>query len=151
MKKVILALCLLAINFAIAPKGMAQADRLASFVGGEEALKDYIAKNANFPQEAMGNKPINGRVYVLAEVQEDGSLDKIKVVRKLDPILDESAIRLAQNMPKWLPQMRGDKGVRSTVRMTIKFVLDPRLKEAIAKQKVQDIKRLVEELKYKKR
>ncbi len=255
MKKIILLLSILAMSFAIAPKGIAQTNRLASFVGGQEALEDYIAKNASFPREAMDNKPINGRVYLLAEVQEDGSLDKIKVVRKLDPILDEYAIRLAQNMPKWLPalkggkaskqivsfcipyqydvtpietegkasflggddarkkfidrnlrypeemlnkgvegrvlvqfivqsngdvkepkilyscnkgfnkeiirfinsmpkwipQMRGSKGVPSTVRMTINFVLDPRLKEAISEQRIQDIKRLVEELKYKKR
>ncbi len=123
MKKVFLTLCVLAMSLLITPKLIAQ-DRLASFNGGPKALKQYIAQNATFPKEAMDNKPIDGRIYLAAEVQEDGSLDKIKVVRKLHPVLDSAALSLAQNMPKWLPAMKDGKPSKQIVSFCIPYKYD---------------------------
>lgn len=117
MKKLIAALTLTAgIAFSAA------ADSAPSFPGGQEALNTYIENNLKYPQAAKDNG-IEGIVNVSFSVKADGSIGSIKIVRMIDPDLEQEAIRLVKNMPAWTPAEKGGAAVDELVTLPIKFNL----------------------------
>ena len=72
------------------------------FRGGDAAYKKYLAQNVKYPQEAM-KKKIQGSVRVGFTVNPDGSIVNAKVERKVNPLLDNEALRVVKSMPKWIP------------------------------------------------
>ncbi len=117
MKKLILILVLLVAGFAAA-----SADSAPSFPGGQNALDSYISKNMNYPQPAIDNG-IEGVVNVAFSVKSDGSIGSIKIVRMIDPDLEQEAIRLVKNMPKWTPAEKNGSAVDEVVTIPVKFTL----------------------------
>lgn len=93
------------------------------FPGGEEKLKEYIAKNLRYPVSARENK-IEGTVYISAIVEVDGTLSNIKIVQDLGHGCGEAAQNLVKDMPKWKPGKRDGKPARMGVNLPIKFVLE---------------------------
>lgn len=91
-----------------------------SFPGGQKALMDYISthlRNPN-PENCAG-----GRVIVQFVVGKDGTVKDAKVVRGIHPELDAEALRLVENMPKWIPgKLAGEPAeVRYTLPVTFYF------------------------------
>lgn len=74
-------------------------------------ITKYVARNFEFPEMArqMG---IQGRVYVDFVIEKDGSFSNITVIRGVDPMLDEEAIRVVKSMPKVKPAKQRGKPVR---------------------------------------
>lgn len=72
------------------------------FKGGDAAYKKYLAQNVKYPQEAM-KKRIQGSVRIGFTVNPDGSIVNAKVERKVNPLLDNEALRVVKAMPKWNP------------------------------------------------
>lgn len=72
------------------------------FRGGDAALKKYLAQNVKYPQEAL-KKRIQGSVRIGFTVNPDGSIVNAKVERKVNPLLDNEALRVVKAMPKWTP------------------------------------------------
>lgn len=107
---------------AIAGFLTAAADSGASFPGGDKALELYISSNLTYPQEAVDNG-IEGVVNVAFTVRPDGSIGSIKIVRMIDPDLEQEAIRLVKNMPAWTPAEKNGVPVEATVTIPIKFTL----------------------------
>jgi protein TonB len=93
-----------------------------SFPGGDEALMQYLADNVCYPENAaeMG---IEGVVTVEFIVKADGSIADAKIVRMVDPDLEEEALRLVNSMPRWTPA--SDNGTPTDARysLPIKFRL----------------------------
>ena len=56
-------------------------------------------------------------------VNEQGKVDKVKVVRGVDPALDKEAVRVVSSSPKWKPGMQRGKPVRVQFTIPIIFVL----------------------------
>lgn len=96
------------------------AEEMPQFKGGDTAMMDYIKKNVVYPTEAK-EKGIQGRVACTFTVERDGTVSDIKVVRSVDPLLDQEAIRLIQSMPKWKPGKQGGKPVRVKFTMPVTF------------------------------
>ena len=97
-------------------------EKMPEFPGGDDALRQYIATNVKYPQEAM-EKGIQGKVYVNFVVEKDGAVDRIKIVRGVDPLLDKEAVRVISQLPKWKPgEQRGEK-VAVTYTVPINFAL----------------------------
>lgn len=90
-------------------------DQLPEFPGGIQAMMKFLSTNIKYPVEAQ-KKGISGRVIVQFVIMEDGTLDQAKVVRGVDPLLDEEALRVVKLMPKWKPGM--DRGEAVKVRFT---------------------------------
>lgn len=118
MKRFILALALI---FGMAVSAAAAAT--ASYPGGEEAMKKYLADNTKYPEMAKQND-IEGIVNVSFTVKADGSIGSIKIVRMIDPDLEQEAIRLVKNMPAWTPAEQDGKPVDSTVTIEVPFILN---------------------------
>lgn len=80
------------------------------FPGGPEALLKYIAENTVYPAEAVENN-ISGKVIVKFAVWSDGSVKRIEVIRKVDPMLDAEAMRVVSTIPAWKPGKQNGKPV----------------------------------------
>ena len=94
-----------------------------SFPGGKEALDKFIAANLVYPQtsKALG---VEGVVTVQFTVNTDGSIGSIKIVRMVDPDLEQEAIRIVKKMPAWIPADKDGSPVESTAEVAVPFVLD---------------------------
>ena len=97
-------------------------EQMPQFPGGPAALMEFLSKNIKYPEEAYKNG-IQGRVIVTFTVNKDGSISEAKVVKSVDPQLDEEALRVAYSMPNWNPGMQNGEpvNVKYTVPITFKL------------------------------
>ncbi len=95
---------------------------MPEFPGGTEKLFDFLQENMHYPEIAEENG-VQGRVVVTFVVEADGSISETKVVKSVDPSLDEEAIRVVKLLPKWNPAMLNGKPVRSKYSLPITFRL----------------------------
>ena len=95
---------------------------MPEFPGGEQAMMDFVAKNVQYPKEAM-EKGISGRVMVGFIVEKDGSISETEVVKGIGGGCDEEAVRVVKAMPKWKPGKEKGKPVRVSYMMPITFRL----------------------------
>ncbi len=117
-KKTILSL---AAAFGLTVGAAAQSP--ASFPGGKEAMEEYITTNLVYPSAARDNG-IEGIITVDFTVKTDGTIGPIKIMRMVDPDLEQEAIRLVKSMPAWAPATDASgKPVASTVSLPITFSL----------------------------
>jgi len=93
------------------------------FKGGIGGLMKWIAEHTNYPKEAK-KKGITGKVFVQFVIERDGSVSNVKLARKVNPLLDEEAVRVIKMMPKWKPGKQRGKPVRVMYQIPINFVLD---------------------------
>ncbi len=96
---------------------------LPQFPGGEEACFEYLEEHFIYPEKAKEDS-ITGRVIVGFVIETDGSITNVEVIHSVNKILDEEAVRVIKNMPKWIPGMQGDKPVRTLMKMPINFQME---------------------------
>jgi protein TonB len=93
------------------------------FPGGNQALYNFIGKNLIYPEEAQKNN-IEGRVILQFVVNPDGSADRIAVVRSIDSLLDNEAIRVVKKLPKFKPGKQGGVPVKVWFTLPILFKIE---------------------------
>lgn len=96
------------------------AEQSPSFNGDLDA---WIKSNLKYPKEAEENG-IEGRPIVRFIVNEDGTITHAKVIRGVDDALDEEALRLVKNMPKWIPGKQNGKAVKCKYTVPVVFRLE---------------------------
>ena len=79
-------------------------------------------ENVNYPDEAKKNN-ISGRVTLQFTVEADGTVANVKVLRGVNPLLDEEAIRVVSSSPQWTPGYQEGSPVRVTYTFPIIFKL----------------------------
>ncbi|MDR0835847.1 MAG: energy transducer TonB, partial [Tannerella sp.] len=93
---------------------------MAEFPGGVETLKKYLNDNfENSLKEKM--RELKKRIFVKFVVKKDGSISDVKIIKGLGVSIDEEAIRVVMNMPKWQPAKNNDKPVNSYFTLPIYF------------------------------
>lgn len=97
-------------------------EQYPSFPGGEGAMFSYISNNLRYPQKAAENG-VQGRVVVKFIVEKDGSISNVEVNRSVDPDLDNEAMRVIKNMPKWNPAKQNGTEVRAYYYVPVAFRL----------------------------
>ena len=99
-------------------------DKYPQFEGGDKALLQFVADNTKYPDKAKFNN-ITGRVIVLFIVMADGSINGIEILKGVDPILDQEAIKVISKLPKnkWAPAIIDNKKVNSHIMIPITFSL----------------------------
>jgi TonB family protein len=98
-------------------------EEMPQFPGGMQALMEFLSKNIRYPKEAFeANK--QGRVIANFVIEKDGSISEAKVVKSVDPALDEEAVRVINAMPNWMPGRQSGKAVRVKYTVPINFRLD---------------------------
>ena len=98
-------------------------EQMPQFPGGENELLGYISKNLHYPIIAQENG-IQGKVIVRFEVTKNGSVDKVEVVRPLDPACDKEAMRVVRSLPKFIPGRQNGVNVNVWYTLPITYRLE---------------------------
>ena len=100
-------------------------EQMPEFPGGQTGLMQYLSQNLKYPAIAEENG-IQGRVICDFVVERDGQVTDVKVIKAVDPSLDNEAVRVIQAMPKWKPGKQDGKPVRVKYALPISFKLPPK-------------------------
>lgn len=96
---------------------------MPEFPGGINALREFLAKNIEFPESASQTGR-EGTVYVYFVVEKDGSVSNIKTLRGIGGGCDEEAERVIGRLPKWKPGEQQGKKVRVSYTIPVIFKLN---------------------------
>lgn len=109
----------------------AAVDTYPQFIGGVDALQDYLVKNVNYPEDARLKRQ-EGRVLVDFVVEVDGSITDVTVARSSGfEALDAEAKRVVSSMSKWTPGVYKGVAVRTKFTQPVVFRLDVPTADAI--------------------
>ena len=97
-------------------------EEMPMYPGGDEALLRFISENTNYPEGARAYK-IEGRVIIRFIVTKDGDIDAISVMRGVNPLLDNEAVRVVSNLKSFKPGMQGGKPVNVWYMVPVNFAL----------------------------
>lgn len=95
---------------------------MPEFPGKVEALMKYMRTNVNYPRKAAENA-IQGKVIVKFYVDIDGKVKNPVVLKSVDPLLDEEAIRVVKKMPDWKPGIQFNRKVKVYYTLPVSFKL----------------------------
>ena len=107
---------------------------LPEYPGGIKAFRAYIQANLKYPKEALENR-IEGRVYLQFQVNNNGSINKVKVRKGLGHGCDEEAVRVIKSMHFTPANNRGNK-VSVKKKVFVSFKLPKSVKKA---EKIQQV------------
>lgn len=85
-------------------------------------LLDFLNKNLHYPEEAI-KKELQGTVIVQMVVEKDGTPTYFEIIREVDPLLDNEALRVAKLLPKFVPAQKDGKPVRCIFNFSIPYRL----------------------------
>lgn len=94
----------------------------AEFPGGLVALKSYLSKNLEYPQQAK-EKGVSGLVLIELKIGKTGALEDYQVVEGIGAGCDEEALRLMDMMPDWTPATLDGQPITSQQTIKIPFEL----------------------------
>ena len=90
--------------------------------GSVTFLLDFLNKNLHYPEEAV-KKELQGTVIVQMVVEKDGTPTHFEVIREVDPLLDNEALRVAKLLPKFVPAQKDGKPVRCIFNFSVPYRL----------------------------
>ena len=96
---------------------------MPEYPGGQDALLNYLSQNIKYPKEAA-EKGIEGKVQLSFVVEKDGSISEVEVVKPVDPLLDNEAVRVIKSMHGWIPGRQNDETVRVKYTVPVTFRLE---------------------------
>ncbi|WP_258048945.1 energy transducer TonB [Hymenobacter sp. NBH84] len=91
--------------------------------GGYPAFKQYLKDSLDYPMKALENRK-EGTVQLSFTVATDGTVQDVKVLRRVSEEIDTEAMRLLREGPKWFPAIRNGRRVAHPVRISIPFRLE---------------------------
>ena len=98
-------------------------EQMPQYPGGESELMNYIFKNLKYPVIAQENG-IQGKVILRFVVSKTGLVDKVEVVRSLDPACDKEAVRVVKTLQRWIPGKQNGVNVSVYYTLPIAFKLE---------------------------
>lgn len=97
-------------------------EQIPEFPGGIVQFMKWLTRNLRYPPQAQQQK-IQGKVVVSFIVNKDGSISAPTIVKSVDPMLDNEAMRVVKMMPRWKPGLEKGKPCRTMFAIPINFVL----------------------------
>lgn len=97
-------------------------EEMPMFPGGDSTLLAYISQNTKYPESSKTNK-IQGKVIVRFCVTALGSVDRISVLKGVNPELDAESVRVVGSLPAFKPGKQGGKPVPVWYMVPIEFSL----------------------------
>ncbi len=87
-------------------------------------LNTWLSGQIRYPAKAL-KKKIEGDVYVMFIVHDDGSVSDVRIAKGIDngTSLENEAIRIVSGMPNWTPAYQDGKPVAVQLTLTLKFRL----------------------------
>lgn len=90
--------------------------------GGLDNFQKYVLKNVVY-SEAAKESGIYGTVIVEFVVGKLGRIEDVKVLRGVDPILDNEVVRVIRSSKEWKPGYQRGNPVRVKFTLPVKFTL----------------------------
>jgi protein TonB len=78
-----------------------------------------------------------GKVFVRFDVEKNGHVDSVVVVRGAHPLLNAEAVRVISAMPDWSPGRQGGKPVRKRYTLPISFTMPQKDLDRIRKKQAK--------------
>jgi periplasmic protein TonB len=97
-------------------------DEYPEFPGGPDSLRAFISSTTIYPRTAA-DAGIQGQVALRIIISEEGRILNPVVLRGLGSGLDEEAVRIVSNMPRWDPGRINGVPVRVQIILPIMFSL----------------------------
>ena len=98
-----------------------QVEVMPLFKGGDlNKFREWIMKRTNYPQAAI-DKKIKGKVFLTFIVEKDGSVSNVTVVKGVDPLIDDEAVKSISGSPKWTPGLQRGLPVRVRYSISLNF------------------------------
>lgn len=104
------------------PEPFVTVEEMPMYPGGDAELLKYLREHAVYPEIARENN-IQGRVIIKFCVTPTGEVNKISVLKTVDPELDAEAIRVVGTLPRFKPGRQGGKPVPVWYQAFINFRL----------------------------
>lgn len=79
------------------------------YPGGVIEMEKFIERNLIYRDEASRSN--NNRVVLRFVVMPDGTITNIGIIKGLNPLFDNDAVKVVKRMPKWIPARQGKKAV----------------------------------------
>ena len=99
-------------------------DTRPAYPGGQQALENYVNNNIEYQQPAIDDNT-EGTVNVQFIVDENGNVTNAKEIGKeLGNGLDQEAVRVISNMPKWTPGKVKGKNVKTRVVLPVAYKIE---------------------------
>ena len=109
----------------ITTSGPSQPDFVAEekdpqFPGGQEALKQFLARNLGSPGDLEeGEKKV---VKVKFKVEKDGSVTALEIVSSGGNDFDREVVRVCKKMPRWIPAVQNGINVPVSYVLPVTFI-----------------------------
>jgi len=88
------------------------------------SLDSYITDHIEYPQDAIDNN-VEGTVYVQFGVDENGNISHVSTLgKKIGYGLEDEAVKVVSNMPKWTPGQVKGKNVKTWRTLPITYKID---------------------------
>ncbi|PRY05738.1 TonB family protein [Pontibacter ummariensis] len=101
----------------------AYVEQMPRFRGGEQEMLKFLAKNIRYPKEAQ-EAGLEGLVVVSFDVDDDGSLGNIQIIKSLGMGTDEEAMHVVEQMNgNWEPGTQGGRPVPVRYTLPIRFAI----------------------------
>lgn len=95
---------------------------MPTFRGGDlTKFREWVSKRTNYPPAAIENK-IRGTVFLTFIVEKDGSVSNVTILKGVHPLLDEEAIKVISESPKWSPGLQRGQPVRVRFQIPLSFI-----------------------------
>ncbi len=85
-------------------------------------MQKWVYQYLKYPGEAI-EQGIQGKVLVDFIIGKDGKITDVQVLKGVDPLLDEEAIRVINASPKWKPGRLNGQKVRTSMTIPVEFRL----------------------------
>ena len=95
-------------------------EMMPKFIGGDEALKSWIAENISYPVSAAFSG-IEGKVVVAFDVNPDGFIGNVRIQESANPLLDDEVVSKINEMPRWIPAFQNGRAVKVKYTLPITF------------------------------
>lgn len=94
--------------------------------GNFTSFNDWVVSNIKYPSEAA-TQGIHGRITVTATIEADGSVSKVNLMGKPDPLLGDAVVKAIQASPKWESAKNPEAKVPFSIMIPIKFELPDKI------------------------
>ena len=96
-------------------------ERIATYPGGDRAIREYVRKNTRYPAECKGQR-IAGRTVVSVTIRPDGTNAATKIEKSSgNRHMDAEALRVVRSMPKWSPAKNIKEGKEHKHHISVSF------------------------------
>lgn len=86
-------------------------------------LEKWVYQYLKYPESAVRNG-IQGKVLVDFIIDKEGKVTDVRVIRGVDPDLDDEAVRVISASPKWRPGRVNGNRVRTSMTIPVEFRLE---------------------------